>query len=426
MAENKKKSKFSIRKLIYNDKYLIIISILAAIVIWCATSMNLSPETTKTISVPLTVDFSDSAASQLGIKCFGEETINVDVTVSCKKYLAKDITSADIKVSLQTNTVTTKGNIEVPVKVDTAENADFEVVSYYPTTYKAYFDVEDEVVMDIGINYADQEFVEDGYVMGEVLLSENSVTVSGPKSYVSQVERVTANVDFDEKLTKTQTVELTPVAVDAKGNAVDYVQLLSKNENITLTVPVLKRTVLDVTSSFIGKPTRVDASAFNISYSVNKVNAGVLEEADIKAANIGNIDFSSLTVGENKFSFSTSGLESFAILDNISNIDVTVTVPSTYETAVFNVDGSNVDISNIPEGYKAEVASLSDYTVTAVGPEADLETINASNVRLMVDLTSIKDSFTEGVNTCTITATIENNDTCWIYGTYSAKIRIFK
>lgn len=69
MADKKeKKSKFSIRKLIYNDKYLIICSVLAAVVIWIATSINLAPETTKKITVPVTVDFTGTLAEQLGIQ----------------------------------------------------------------------------------------------------------------------------------------------------------------------------------------------------------------------------------------------------------------------------------------------------------------------------------------------------------------------
>ena len=86
MAENEsKKGKFSLRKLIYNDKYLIIISILLALIIWVVTSINLSPETTKTVNVSFTPDFSDTAVEQLGLKCYGDEKIDIEVTISCKK-----------------------------------------------------------------------------------------------------------------------------------------------------------------------------------------------------------------------------------------------------------------------------------------------------------------------------------------------------
>lgn len=425
MAEKNKKS-FSFKKLIYNDKYLIIISIVLALVIWCATSMSLSPETTKTVSVPLTVDLTDSAASQLGIKCYGEEAVNVDVTISCKKYLAKDITADDINVYLQTNYITSKGNLEVPIKAEAGENAGFTIVSYYPTVYRGYFDVEDEKVMDIDVAYANSDFIEEGYIMGEALLSENSVTVKGPKSYVSEVDKVVTNVAVEDKITQTQTINLILTAVDSAGEAVDYITVVTKNDSVNLTIPVLKRTTLDVTSSFIGKPGGINASDFKVSYSVTSVNAGVLEDAGIKQANIGNIDFSQLTVGENVFKFNTENMESFTVLDNISEITATVTVPSTYTTKDFYVDGNNVEIMNIPDGYKAEVVSLSSYNVTAVGKESDLSALNSSNIKLLVDLSSIKDNPKESVERYTVTANIDNSDTCWIYGNYTAKIRIYK
>lgn len=421
----KKKSKFSLRKLIYNDKYLIIISIVLAVVIWCATSMNLSPETTKTISVALTSDFSDSAASQLGIKCYGEETINVDVTISCKKYLAKDITADDLNVYLQTNAVTSKGTLDVPIMVEASETADFKITSYYPTVYRAYFDVEDEKVMDIDVEYTNTDFVEDGYVMGDALLSESSITVKGPKSYLSQVSKITAPVNFDGKLKETQTVDLNITPIDREGNTVDYISFAAKNENITLTVPILKKTTLDVTSSFTGKPAKLDTSDFNVVYSVNSVNAGVLEGAGINQANIGNIDFSQLTAGENVFTFKTESMESFTVLDNIDEITATVTVPESYTATSLYVDGSNVEFTNIPQGYKAEIVSLSSYSVTALGSSEQLSALNSSNVKLLIDLSSIKDNVKEGSMSFNSTATLDN-DTCWIYGSYSAVVRIYK
>ena len=164
MADKNKKKKFSLKKLIYNDKYLIVFSIIAAVIVWVSTSMSLSPETTKTITVAVNVDFSDSAADQLGIKCYG------DGTDKCKKYLARDITADDLKVQLQTNSVTSKGNYDVPINVTSvSENADFTISSYYPTTYKAYFDVEDEKTLDINLNYENKDNIAHGNVMAEAL-----------------------------------------------------------------------------------------------------------------------------------------------------------------------------------------------------------------------------------------------------------------
>ncbi|MGN1420511.1 MAG: YbbR-like domain-containing protein [Eubacterium sp.] len=426
--ENKKekKSKFSLRKLIYNDKYLIIFSILAAVVVWIAASMNLSPETTKTITVPVNVDFSDSAAEHLGLKCYGDETIDVDVTVSCKKYLAKDITADDINVILQTNTVTTKGNSEVPIKVEAAgENNDFNITSYYPTVYKAYFDVEAQKTMDINVSYENKDFIAEGYIMGEPLLSENTAVVSGPKSYVSQVKKLVSTVSIDDNIKSTQSIDLTVIPVDSSGSTVDYVSVNTGSNNLTLTIPVLKEMTLNVTSSFINKPESLDVSDFVITYSKDTVNAGVLEDAGISEANIGDIDFSKLKPGLNTFKFDVSSLENMVILEDISEITVNVRVPSSYDQKSVKIDKASVTVANIPEGYDAVVTSISSNSVTVVGKENSLNT-DSLGVGLVVDLSAYENNISTGSSDYTLTTSLENSKNCWVYGDYTARVTITK
>lgn len=421
------KKGFSYRKFIYNDKYLIIISLLLAVVIWIATSMNLSPETTKTITVPVAVDFSGTAAQQLGIKCFGDETVDVDVTVTCKKYLAKDITADDFDVYLQTNVVTTNGNYEVPIKVDAKDNADFKVTSYYPTVYRAFFDVEVSKVMDIEIDYTKDNFVESGYTMGVPLLSESTVTVKGPGTYVSQVERVAATVAVEDNMKSTVSMDIVPVALDAYGSKVNYITLETISNNLTVTIPILKEMELNVASNFIGKPGKFNIDNLDVAYSVNRVNAGVLEEANISEAVIGSIDFSKLRPGENKFVFNVESLENLVILDDISEIEAVVTVPSDYIEKTVSVGQNNVTVVNAPQGFNASVTGISSRYVTVVGTEDDLGNINSANIKLVVDLSSLtaEDAKT-GISAYSVKASIDNSDTCWVYGDYTANVNLTK
>lgn len=427
MTNKKKKSGFSFRKLIYNDKYLIIMSVILSIVVWIVTSINLSPETTKTITVPVTVDFSGTAADQLGLKCFGDENFDVDVTVSCKKYLAMDITADNINVTLDTNAVTTSGYTDVPLKVDTDNNSDFKVTSYYPTVYRAYFDIEDKKTMDIEVKYSNEDFIADGYMMGEPLLSENTVTVIGPRSYVSQVESVISNVNIDKKLNATTSMDLSLTAVDSYGSRVSYVTLDTGSESLTLTIPVLKEMTLDVTSSFTGKPGKIDISEFDVTYSLDKVSAGVLEDANIKAADIGTIDFSQLNTGENEFSFNVDNLNGIVILNNVDSIKVNVTVPDKYKSSTVDISTGNVSVVNVPNGYKATVTSVSSQNVTVIGEESNIENITSSNVKLVVDLSKINDDeIKTGLSTFDATTAVENSDNCWVYGKYKVTVNITK
>lgn len=427
MAE-KGKSSFSIRKLIYNDKYLIIISVVLAIVIWIVTSMNLSPETTKTISVPVSVDLTGTAAEQLGIKCFGEESVDVDVTITCKKYLAKDITADNLNVYLQTNTVTSNGNYDVPITVEARDNnSDFKITSYYPTVYRAYFDVEAERVMDIDIKYTKEDFIEEGYTMGIPMLSESSVTVKGPNTFVSQVTDVVATVNVNELLKTTTSMDIIPVALDSNGAKVSYIRLETVSNNLTVTIPVLKEMELDVATNFVGKPGKINTDDINVSYSVNRVNAGVLEDANITQAVIGNIDFSKLRPGENKFTFNVESLDSLVILDSIDEIEATVTIPDDYIEKTLWMNLNNVSIANAPAGYNTKATALSSYSVTLVGREEDIQNISAANIKLTVDLSSLnKDDVKTGISSYPVSAVIDNSDTCWVYGDYTASVNITK
>ena len=422
---NSSKNNFSIRKLIYNDKYLIIFSIFAAVVIWIATSISLSPQTTKTITVPLNVDFSNSAASQLGIKCYGDEKIDVDVTVSCKKYLAKDITAQDLTVTLQTNIVTNKGVFDVPIKVEGSENAEFNIQSYYPTHYSAYFDVEAEKDMDIELEYNTDDIVAEGYVKGEDLLSETKAKIVGPKSYVSRVDKLVADVNIPEKLTETQTIDVVVQPLDSSGDTVDYINIVTESSNPTLTIPVLKEMELDVAVSFTGMPSGFDKNLLNITYSSQKVNAGVLESAGITEANIGNIDFSKLKPGRNEFTFQVSNLESMVVLDNIKEIEVTVFVPTSFKTKQLDASLAEVTVINVPDGYEAKVKGLNQKKVVVVGTSSELDAEDLG-VGMVVDLSASKDNITLGTSEHPANATLNNSKSCWIYGDYTALISITK
>lgn len=421
------KSKFSMRKLIYNDKYLIIISVICAICIWIATSMNLSPETTKTISVPVTVDFSGSVTEELGIKCYGDESFNVDVTVKAKKYIAKDISSEDLNVQLQTNIVTTVGTHEVPISVSAGENADFSVESYYPSVYTAYFDVPEEEEMEIQLNYSTNDYIADGYVGGENLLNESSVIVSGPQTYVSRVSKVTADVAIKNKLKETATINIEPKAVDVYGNSVDYISLKYGSEKITLTIPVLKVEQLTPNVTITDAPTSVDLSKLSIDYSVKSIKAGVMEAAGIKAAELGEIKMSSLRVGENKFTFDTGQLDGITVLDDTDKVTVTVTVPSDYTSKDVDITASGVKLNNVPDGYTAKVVSLNADSVTVIGPEKAIDSVKSKNVIVSCDLTTKKGSTVQtGNHQYKLTVVVSGVDGVWIYGTYTANVNITK
>lgn len=428
MSEQQKpKKRFSLRKLIYNDKNLIIISLLAAVCIWIATSMNLSPETTKNISVPLKIDFSDTVTEELGFKCYGESSMTVNVTVRAKKYLAKDISADDLDVKLQTSSVTTTGIHEVPISVSAGDSGDFTVESYYPTVYTGYFDVPEEQEMEIKLNYNTKDYVADGFVAGESLLNEPNVVVSGPKTYVARVSKVVADVNLNDKLSETATINIEPKAVDVYGNKVDYISLNYGAEKLTLTIPVLKVKQLSTHVTLTDAPESVDLSKIKIYYSTDSIRAGVLAGTDIKAAELGEVHFTDLRVGENTFTFNATQLEGITVLDDTEKVTVRVVVPSDYTSKDIDVSAAGVKLNNVPAGYTAKVTALNSDSVTIIGPKSAIRGLKAKNVVLSCDLTAKKgESIKTGTRQLPVTVSIANADGTWAYGTYQATVELSK
>ncbi len=421
MAQNKKK-KFSVRKLIYNDKYLIAMSVLAAVVIWIVTSISLSPETTKKIVVPVAVDFSDTLAEQLGIQYFDNTDITVEVTVSCKKYLAKDIDEDDIVAELQTGTVTSVGYHSVPITVNPGEGQDFSIVSYYPTSVDGYYDVYDEQVLPVDINFTNTNFTADGYVAGQTILSDENVTVEGPKTYVSRVKNVSASIELDNNLTESKLVELDPVAIDEYGNKVDYVKI---REQLTANVPVLKVQELEPSVSFINAPANI-MDIVNISYSVKSIEAGVLETAGSETLNLGDIDFSEVQIGKNEFTFDIDSINGVTALDGTQEVKVTVTVPSDFASKTLYITRNDITPAAL-SGYNLKVVSLQKSQITIIASEEELDSITTDDLVMTCDIdVADGDEITIGTSAYPISFAINNNKTAWVYGTYNANVEITK
>lgn len=423
MKNNAKKKKFSIRKLIYNDKYLIICSIIAAIVIWVLTSMNLSPETTKRITVPVSVDFSGSLAEQLGINYYGNDNITVDVTISCKKYLANDITESNFAASLQTNAITTTGYLSVPIVINVAEDAEFTVQSYSPTTVTGFYDYAEEVTVPVELNFVNANFTADGYVAGETALNQSSVILSGARTYVSSVKRVVADIDLESNLTESQVVTLTPVALSESGNQVENVNItIPEGEtSLTASVPILKVQNLRPAVSFVAGPGNAE-SFLGVKYSVNSVEVGALESAQLTALNLGNISFADINLGVNTFDFNAAQLSGVTVLDGTEDITVTVTVPENYETKSIPI--SVRDLSPELEGYDISVTSISSSSITIVGDPVVIEGIDKTKLAFSIAPLDGAEAIDENTDRCRLTVSITGNGKCWVLGVYTVNVNV--
>ena len=138
----KNKSKFSLENLLKNNRFLMFLSFLIALVLWLWVAIDKSPEIQTVITnVPVKINLENSIPQQLGLQIFGKSEFTVDVTVTGKKYILSSLTADDIIIEANTNYVNSAGVKTLQLKVLPSDDSDDFVITNISSTHiEVFFD----------------------------------------------------------------------------------------------------------------------------------------------------------------------------------------------------------------------------------------------------------------------------------------------
>ncbi len=420
------KKKQRISDLFYDNRFLMVFSVIVAVAFWLVVVVEFGVEVEKEIKgISVTVDY-DRIENDLGLKPFGQKNFTVDVTVSGKKYIvdADDIAD-EIIVKANTSYVNTAGNNTLKLSV-TSDNSLYEIVGFSPDDeITVYFDYpgEKEVVVEPEIIF-DDDPVAEGYYMGEYIFPEsNTVRVTGPESEINKISKVVARATVDGNLHESKTVEAELTAVTENGDTIPYVTFNRQSNVIRLTLPVYKLAKLPVSCNFVNRPSDyVDDSKLPFVYTVSPsaVEAGVPAKKleSMEALEIINIDFSQLKEGVNTFKVKASDITNAVVVDGTDEFTVTVTVTGMSSKTL--KAKQEVIFINAPEGVDYELVKLDFSELVFIGPAESLKALASDNVVLSIDLSDVVGDESGEVS---VPVTITDDD-CWLSGTYTATVLI--
>ena len=423
MAKNNLRK--SIKKLIFNDRYLIIVALVLAVIVWIVTSLNIGDVESKTIKINAPIKLGDEMSEQLSMQYYSlQDSIEISVTFSGAKYVIGQVDENDFNVVFDTSAVNRTGEQSIPILVTNNSNLDFTVTGTYPSSIDAYFDVNMTKIFDLSIEF-DESNAAKGYTFGVPVLSEDKVIVSGPKTYVDQIEKAFLSVDFGDNTDLTEPFK-SESAIEFEGIGVEsnYLTVTSRTDtknpltSVSYTIPVLKIVTLPVSVDLEDAPEGIDEGSITINYSQDSIEAGVLDSADISKAVIGTINFSKIGTGKNTFEFDVTNLKGITVLDEkLKTVTATVNVSSSYEYKTISIKRSDVEVEGLSKSEKASVRNLSRYYVTVIAPKNVLS--SSIELELKVDVSEKSDD-----NTYPLSVTVLNNDNVWVFSTYTATVDI--
>lgn len=425
-----KLKKLSLRQLFSNTKFLVVFSILVAFIFWIVVALEYAPVIENEIKdIPVKIDMNNSVPDKLGLQIFGQSDYTINVTVRGNRYIVGGdlLTADDFEATAQTAYVDSAGKHSLVVKVTAKDaNADYEIISKSTDFIEVYFDkyAEKEVEVTPRIISELDDYTADDYMFdkADIIYETKTVKVSGAQTEVNSITAAYADIPIEKKLTQSETIDASVVLSNGSDLDSKYVKINGESRlTVPVTLPVYKMQTSAVSVSFKNTPSDYINSPLLYSISPSRVRVAVLQNGSdtTNSLEIGTIDFANITPSNGSFTFLASNVKTAKFLDGTTSFSVDVNtdglstkklepnINSIMITGGSGISAGNVDLSSIG-------------SVTVVGTQTALASVNANMLEVNINLTNIK--LEEGENTVPVTVTLKNSKNCWVSGSYSAVI----
>lgn len=277
-----------------------------------------------------------------------------------------------------------------------------KVEKLYSKTFDIRFRLEGKVAGD--------------YQMGTPAIEPAEVVVSGPVEQVNQVDRVEAVLRTAE-LSERFAGDLELIPVDKQGKSLADLELTLSAESAYVVVPVVMTKKVPLTVNLLpGGGATEDDALLDIEPKTIVVSGAEADLEGLEEISLGSISLSDV-VGANTFTRPIALDPSLTNESGLTTATVTVTVEG-LDTEVFAVN--NIRTTSPPEGYTAELVTQS-VLVTVRGPAEDLANIDASQIRVVANLSGVT---TEGNQQVLARVYLDGTGTVGVIGEYSVSVNI--
>lgn len=431
------KKSLALGKLFYHNTFVLVFSLLVAIISWFFMMATSSDRGVTVEDVPIQVRYS-SAAQEEGLEVFhmSSETVNLQVTGNT--LLTSQLTANDFEVSVTLNPTDTsvtgntlqKMDVQVQaVKANTLTN--FEIARVTPEEVTLEYDRFQEVNLPIESDIQCRSA--DGYYASTPILSADNVTISGPSSSVARIKRVAVSYNVESELKEDAQFSCPLVLYDENNQEITNTAGLYLEMNVDkvdVTIPVTPVKTVNLTATTVHQPEgfsqdriQIEPSTITIAGTANALSG--ISEIQLDTV----IDFADLEAGTtNTFTADIplpSGVRNIAAVgDSTTPAQATVTINlNGYSEMSVSVGASNMQITNPPAGMEAALAT-SSLVVTLVGPEAQVSRLTGENVAVTVDLANFQDRTGTLEVPATVTLTGSAASSCWATGEYTVSVNI--
>lgn len=270
-----------------NDRKLIVLSILVAVIMWAFVMTSTNPSLSKTIrNVPLTIK-NQEVMQKDGYALVGkDEVASVNVKVEGSRSDLASLSAEDLVASIDLG-VPTEGIKTLNVNVDVPSGIRIEKVSPSNINLKMEKIVKKDLTVDIKIS----DRLEESKIINVSEQSTKKITVSGLRNYVDKVDKIVLNINEEEYLDgKIHDIGVKPV--DKNGKTVENVDLSQNDVSISFDVLQSKEVGVELNYDNLPKNMQIEESKISPNKVIIKGEKSIVDK--ISAIKTREIDLSNL------------------------------------------------------------------------------------------------------------------------------------
>lgn len=417
--------KIKLSKLFYNNKFTAIFSIVSSFVLWIVVSSSSTENVPVTISdIPVDITLSENAI-QDGLRVFSGQDITARVEVTGSRLIVGQLTKNDIQITApqSVNTIMSPGNYTLELSAKKVGIfKDYELTSNVKPSMVTvmvdrYRESEFEVTPEIEFN------PKPGYYVGNAVLSNQKVILSGPEAEISKIKKVAVRSIVSGESGSTINLKLPVIMYDAYDKPLTSETITISSPEIDISIPILMKKEIEIEPKFSNLPSGIDISG---EYKdLLKISPSKLEIAgpenilnETESLSISPIDFTSLNMQTSKLNLPILLPQGCKSLNNIYSADVNLNM-SLFREKTLSIN--QFSFLNIPENKKVKVYNES-INVEFIGSSKSINTLKPSDVIAEIDFNGKEDNLNS--MEMPINIAVEGYNDIWVSNKYFVNVSL--
>ncbi|WP_099469152.1 CdaR family protein [Konateibacter massiliensis] len=377
-----------------------IISILFAIILWLVVVNIIDPVESKSFNnIQVTVENESIIKDQGKVYDIIDNSDVIGITVKGRRSALSKMKASDFQAVADMAEMIVIDT--VPIEVTAVKNSD-KIKEITPKTRTLKISVEDSATKQFAISTSISGTLEEGYAVGDITVNPSVLKVTGAASVVNKISRVAVTIDVSG-ISGVDTINntYTPKFYDSDGDVIEATSLEYKNEDIAVSVDLLRTKEISVSFSVKGTPAADYQYIETVSSPDTITIAGEPEYLSaISSLDIKNdvVDISNATDNVQQSIDITGELPSTVRLVDSSEALILVTaIIEKLETKEIEVAKSNIQILNLSSKYTMNFANNDNLIVSIKGLPDKISEITADDLTVSIDLAGIGETGTKTV-----------------------------